>query len=71
MPDVHHAISAPDRIEPHHRRPVFGGTCWRLFGRDINQESEIAVGIEAFLHKGERRVVLCTVFDPNAEEDSE
>ena len=42
--------------------PRHSGTCWRLFGPDLEQEQEIGVGIEAYLDDRGHWAVLCTIF---------
>jgi hypothetical protein len=44
--------------------PEHGGTCWRLIGRNVDGDEDVAVGVEAFLDKKRRRCILCTVFRP-------
>jgi hypothetical protein len=39
------------------------GTCWRVFGPDLDEERSLVVAVEAFLDKKRRRVVLVTVFE--------
>lgn len=62
MMDVHAAVATADSISKYERgAPRNGGTCWRVVGRSID-EDRIAVGIEAFLDKKRKYVILCTVF---------
>ena len=42
--------------------PQNGGTCWRVTGKNIDGDQDVAVGVEAFLDKKRRRCILCTVF---------
>jgi hypothetical protein len=44
--------------------PQNGGTCWRVIGKNIDGDQEVAVGVEAFLDHKRRRCILCTVFKP-------
>lgn len=62
MDDLLHAIEHPRKVEPYPDMPRHGGTCWRLFGPDLDQEQEIGVGIEAYLDDRGRWAVLCTIF---------
>ncbi len=62
MDDLLHAIEHPRKVEPYPDMPRHGGTCWRLFGPDVDQEQEIGVGIEAYLDDRGRWAVLCTIF---------
>lgn len=62
MDDLHYAIEQATGIEPYERRsPVNGGTCWRVLGPSLDAE-ELAIGVETFLDKKRRRVVICTIF---------
>ena len=62
MDDLFCAIEHPRRVEPYPDMPRHGGTCWRLYGLDLEQEQEIGVGIEAYLDERGRWAVLCTIF---------
>lgn len=62
LDDLLHAIEQPRKVEPYPDTPRHGGTCWRLFGPDLEQEQEIGVGIEAYLDDRGRWAVLCTIF---------
>jgi hypothetical protein len=62
MDDLLHAIEHPRKVEPYPNMPRHGGTCWRLYGPDLDQEQEIGVGIEAYLDDRGRWAVLCTLF---------
>ena len=62
MADVHHAVGAATDIRPYDGDPVHGGTCWRVSGPDVDEETEIQVGVEAFYDTGRKRAFLCTVF---------
>jgi hypothetical protein len=66
MFDVFSAVERATRLLAYDREAVHGGTCWRLFGPDVDGTREVALGFEAFLDKKRRRVVLCTLFDPEA-----
>ena len=60
--DIHSAIADADaEVEPYQGEIRHGGTCWRVKGQSA-EEVLIAVGVEAFLDKKKRRVVVCTVF---------
>lgn len=62
MDDLLHAIAHPRMLEAYPGMARHGGTCWRLFGPDLDHEQEIAVGIEAYLDDVGRWAVLCTIF---------
>lgn len=62
MRDLLHAIAHPRAVESYPGMPMNGGTCWRLFGRDMDGEQEVAVGFEAYVNKQGRWAVLCTIF---------
>ncbi len=63
--DVDAVIGRSRRVEPYAAMPQNGGTCWRFFGRNVDGDKEIAVGIEAFEGaEGEERLMLCTVLPP-------
>ena len=62
MDDLRHAVAHPRKVEPYADLPQNGGTCWRLFGRDVDSETEVGVGFEAYLDKRGRWAVLCTIF---------
>ena len=51
MDDLRHAVAHPRKVEPYADLPQNGGTCWRLFGRDVDSETEVGVGFEAYLDK--------------------
>jgi hypothetical protein len=63
--DVFRAIQGATSCFVHDRKPEHGGTCWRVFGRGLQEGKMLAVGVEAFLNKKKHRCILCTVFDPN------
>ena len=44
--------------------PQNGGTCWRVTGKNVDGDQDVAVGVEAFLDRKRRRCILCTVFEP-------
>jgi hypothetical protein len=68
MADVFKAIESPTSIAPYSKGSCdHGGTCWRVFGLDVDAGRRVAVGVEAFLDKHKRRVCICTVFDPEKE----
>jgi hypothetical protein len=68
MADVRSAIENPTEIRPYESgSAVNGGTCWRITGKNIDGDRDVAVGIEAFEHKHKRRVCLCTVIDVTKE----
>lgn len=62
MDDLRHAVAHPRKVEPYSRMPQHGGTCWRLYGRDLDDEQEVGVGFEAYMDERGRWAVLCTIF---------
>jgi hypothetical protein len=62
MNDLVHAILHSRKVEPYPDMPRHGGTCWRLFGPDLELQKELGVGIEAYLNEHRRWIVLCTLF---------
>lgn len=42
-----------------------GGTCWRIFGPDVEGERILGIGIETFLYRKRKRMMLVTVFGVN------
>lgn len=60
--DVFHAVEKATSCAEYDGTPQNGGTCWRVTGRNIDEDQDVAVGVEAFLDKKRRRCVLCTVF---------
>ena len=63
MADVHHAIVCATSVIPYTKKPPeHGGTCWRLFGPNLDDERQIAIGFEAFIDASGKRVVLVTAF---------
>ena len=61
--DVHAAIGRAARVERYAGTPRRRGTCWRVFGPDADGERTIAVGVEAFLDRRRRRVIIVTVME--------
>ena len=59
--DARHAIALATRCAPYARVPLADGTCWRLWGFDLDGE-ETAIGFEAFKDHLGRRILLMTVF---------
>jgi hypothetical protein len=65
--DVRSAISRATRVARYDNgEALHGGTCWRVFGPDLDEARTIAIGVEAFLDKKRRRVFLITVFEVQA-----
>jgi hypothetical protein len=66
--DVHHAIALARSVEAHESMPKNGGTCWRIYGSNVDGTHEIGVGIEAFTYSDgdEQRtmIIICTVLPP-------
>lgn len=61
--DAFHAVASATACARYGQGiPQNGGTCWRVTGRDIDDNDDVAIGVEAFLDKKRRRCVLCTVF---------
>ncbi len=70
MADIRNAIEHPSIISPYTRRkPVNGGTSWRIIGKNVDADRTVGVGVEAFYDK-RRRVCLCTVIDMDKEQES-
>jgi hypothetical protein len=61
--DVLHAVEHATRARPYDQEPQHGGTCWRVIGPDVDGARSVAVGVEAFLDRKRRRVVLITVME--------
>ena len=40
-----------------------GGSCWRVFGRDLDRERLLAVGIDAYMSEDGKAAILCTVIE--------
>lgn len=59
--DARHAVVLAVRCAPYERAPLAGGTCWRLWGPDLDEE-ETTIGFEAFKDHLGRRILLMTVF---------
>ena len=60
--DARHAILHSTKCATYPSgKPLAGGTCWRLWGPDLDGE-ETAVGFEAFEDHLGRRILLMTVF---------
>ena len=57
--DVVAAIQRATRAEPYAGPSRHGGTCWRVFGQDLDGR-KLAVGVEAYLDDDERWTILCT-----------
>jgi hypothetical protein len=62
MEDLLHAIASPRALESYPDMPRHGGTCWRLFGRDMDGAKEVGVGFEAYVNEQGRWAVVCTIF---------
>lgn len=64
FPDVRSAISRATRVTSYENGTAQqGGSCWRVLGPDLDDQRDIAVGVEVFLDKKKRRIVLVTVFE--------
>jgi|SRR5579871_496695 len=63
LPDVLCAVKRCRLVEPYTEPPHHDGTCWRVFGRDLDQR-ELGIGVEAYTDDSGRKVVLVTVFLP-------
>jgi hypothetical protein len=63
LDDVLRAVEHMVRLERYAREPVHDGTCWRVLGPNVDDDRTIAVGVEAFLDKKRRRVLLATFFE--------
>jgi hypothetical protein len=62
--DVSYAIANADRVERYTvGAPIEGGTCWRLFGSCLDDDRKVAIGVEAYLDRKRRRIILVTVFE--------
>lgn len=62
MDDLLHALERPRTVEAYPGMPEHGGSCWRVFGRDLEGDQEVGVGVEAYLDEQGRWAVLCTIF---------
>ncbi len=63
--DVTFAVNHCSYVEPYSVMPMRDGTCWRLFGANVDRTLEIAVGIEAYVDEdGQEMIALCTVLPP-------
>jgi hypothetical protein len=63
MFDVLHAVEQATRARRYDQEPQHGGTCWRIIGRNVDGNRSVAVGVECFLDRKRRRVVLITVME--------
>lgn len=65
MHDVLYALRRCRSVREYDGRiPVYGGTCWRVFGRDLEDEMDLIIGIEAYRNVNGKQVILCTVLPP-------
>jgi len=65
MADVHSVIGRCRIVEPYSAPPKNGGTCWRLWGSNVDGTLTFAVGVEAFRDGlGAEMLMLCTVLPP-------
>lgn len=65
MLDVSMVFGHCRSVEPYGSMPRNDGTCWRVFGSNVDGTMEIGVGFEAFIgENAEKRIVLCTVLRP-------
>lgn len=62
MFDVLKVLKYPRNIEPYAEEPAHGGTCWRLYGRDVDNGQDLAVGVETYLNASGKAVIICTIF---------
>lgn len=64
MDDVFVAVERMTKIEPYtNGAPCHGGTCWRVFGPNVDDDATIAIGVEAYTDKNRRRVLVVTFFE--------
>ncbi|MBV8979273.1 MAG: hypothetical protein JO086_00055 [Acidimicrobiia bacterium] len=72
FPEVHKAVGRSTTTEPYRppgKKPMNGGTMWRIWGPGADGDRLIGIGFEAFCDGAEERVMLCTVIT-NPEEPS-
>ncbi len=63
MDDVKNIIKRPTSVEPYPMQSQNGGSCWRVFGRDLDRERLLAVGIDAYMSEDGKAAILCTVIE--------
>jgi hypothetical protein len=65
MPDVHTAIDRSVRAEAYQEGvPMNGGTCWRVFGPDVDGERTLGIGVEVYSAPSRSVwITLCTVIE--------
>ena len=65
MLDVHTAIDRSVRAEAYRDgKPENGGTCWRVFGPDVDGERTLAIGVEVYSAPNRTAwITLCTVIE--------
>ncbi len=69
-PDIQSCIRNAARCQPYKNgKPERGGTCWRVYGPDLDEDREIAIGFEAYQDKKRDSGVVVTVIDPSKDED--
>jgi hypothetical protein len=67
MLDVENAILKATGIFSYDQAtPQNGGSSWRIAGPDVDRVRTVAVGVEAFLDRKRRRMMLITVFEVQA-----
>lgn len=62
LPDALNTVEKPKRVEPYPSMPQHGGSAWRVFGRDVDDEQDIAVGAETYISSDGQRMIFCTLF---------
>ena len=60
--DALHALEKSKLVEAYPRIPDHGGSCWRVWGRDVANKQDVVVGVEAYIDSEGRMVILCTLF---------
>lgn len=62
MRHLFHVMKHPSSIEPHDEMPKHYGSCWRVTGRNLDGEGQVAIGVEAYTDDDGRKVAVCTIF---------
>jgi hypothetical protein len=62
MADVHAVFQWCSFVEPYGGLAKNGGSGWRVHGPDQDRQRSLAIGVEAYMIKGNKLLMLCTVF---------